>query len=93
MLWGNITFFILLYQILNTFYFVPRLCLNSIIDISNETADSQRQLFDDVQWKILKKQFKRTQKFDDDTFKNKLKDINKVHFVITCFLAAINLKY
>jgi hypothetical protein len=52
--------------------------LNSIIDLSDETPDSQKHYFTEDQWTAIKEKYLLKAKIDGKNYKDKLKKINKV---------------
>lgn len=58
---------------------VVSLCQNSIIDLSDETNDSQRRFFSDEQWKDTKKTYSNKFKYNNTSeYPNKLKIIDTI---------------
>lgn len=54
------------------------MCLNSIIDLSDESKDSQRRFFSDKQWEEIKKKYSTKVKYENsNSYDEKLKKINK----------------
>jgi len=53
------------------------LCLNSIIDLSDESADSQRRFFSDEEWAMMKSKYQFSIKRNKQVFKPLFKKINK----------------
>ncbi|KAI7863862.1 hypothetical protein BDF14DRAFT_1840574 [Spinellus fusiger] len=51
--------------------------LNSIIDISDETKDSQKQYFTETQWRTIKSTYKTKKSSPSDEFEELLTNINK----------------
>lgn len=56
---------------------ITGLCLNSIIDLSDDTKDGQRYLFTDEQWKIMKEKYSIKIKYEKQRFKPLFKNIDK----------------
>ncbi|RCH92125.1 hypothetical protein CU098_008801, partial [Rhizopus stolonifer] len=56
---------------------VAALCLNSIIDLSDQTKDGQRYLFTDEQWEKIKEKYSVKMKHDKQLFKPLFKNIDK----------------
>lgn len=56
---------------------VAGLCLNSIIDLSDESADSQRRFFSDEEWVMMKSKYQFSIKRNKQVFKPLFKKINK----------------
>ncbi|CAO3677550.1 unnamed protein product [Rhizopus stolonifer] len=58
--------------------YVIGLSLNSIIDLCDETVDSQKELFEESEWEVLKNKFRKKHQVEGDrNFQSKLKAINK----------------
>ncbi|GAN05285.1 hypothetical protein MAM1_0086d04755 [Mucor ambiguus] len=57
--------------------YVAGLCLNSIIDLSDESADSQRRFFSDEEWAMMKSKYQFSIKRNKQVFKPLFKKINK----------------
>lgn len=53
------------------------LCLNSVLDLSDERESSQKQLFTNEQWKIIVGQCGRKFYFDHKKMEKKIKEVNQ----------------